>query len=303
MGRIRTIKPELFKHEELFDLELTTGLPVRVAFMGLFTCCDREGRFKWRPRTIKLDVLPHDEVDFSRVLDALATRGFIRKYACDGKEYGMIPTWHLHQVINNRESESDIPEPTESSFISMSSTRDPRVGDALTTPLKHAQGEGKGKEGKGREEEGERKGRETLVEHSPDRAGKGEVVAEIFAYWQRVMGSPGSKLDDKRRKLIEGALKNYQPREICLAILGCSRTPHNMGENDRNTKYNGLNVILRDADQIDRFIGAASRAPTAPKGQLSIEEQNKRSIAEFLGAGSDGDDLNVIDMETSDESE
>lgn len=141
-----------------------------------------------------------------------------------------------------------------------------------------------------------------IVELTPDRATKGEVVAEIFAYWQRVMNSPGSKLDDKRRKLIEGALKNYQPREICLAILGCSRTPHNMGENDRNTKYNGLNVILRDADQIDRFIGAASRTPTMPKASLSIQEQNERAIAEFLGTDGAGDDPTIIDVEMNDAS-
>lgn len=154
MGRIRTVKPELFKHEELFDLEQSTGLPIRVAFIGLFTCCDREGRFKWRPRTLKLDVLPHDSVDFSRVLDALAARGFIRKYVSDSEEFGVIPTFHKHQVINNRETESDIPEPEESSYISMTSTREARVDDATGTRLVHAQVEGKGKEGKGRGKEG-----------------------------------------------------------------------------------------------------------------------------------------------------
>ena len=31
MSRIRTVKPELFKHEELFDLERETGLPIRIS--------------------------------------------------------------------------------------------------------------------------------------------------------------------------------------------------------------------------------------------------------------------------------
>lgn len=73
MARIRTIKPEFFRHAGLFDLEQETGLPLRVAFAGLWTAADREGRFAWKPRELKLDCLPFDLVDFSRVLDALST--------------------------------------------------------------------------------------------------------------------------------------------------------------------------------------------------------------------------------------
>ncbi|HJV52837.1 MAG TPA: hypothetical protein VJ652_15320, partial [Noviherbaspirillum sp.] len=154
MARIRTVKPELLKHEELFDLEKETGLPIRIAFVGLFTCCDREGRFKWRPRTLKLDILPHDELDFSRVLDALWTRGFVRRYVIDGEDFGVIPTFRKHQVINNKESESELPEPDEFSYLSVPCTRDPRVDDVTPTPLFLDQGERKGKEGKGTGKEG-----------------------------------------------------------------------------------------------------------------------------------------------------
>ncbi|MGS1028824.1 HNH endonuclease [Burkholderia glumae] len=112
MGRIRTVKPELFVHEDLFEAEQQTGLPLRVAFIGLFTCADREGRFKWRPRTLKLAVLPHDEVDFSRVLDALSEAGFVQRYEVEGEMYGHIPTFHKHQTINQREAKSNLPAPT-----------------------------------------------------------------------------------------------------------------------------------------------------------------------------------------------
>jgi hypothetical protein len=111
MARIRTVKPELFRHEELFEAECESGLPLRLSFIALFTTCDREGRFKWRPRQLKLDCLPYDEIDFSRVLDALLTRGFIVKYEVDGVAYGCIPSFTTHQIINNRESESIFPAP------------------------------------------------------------------------------------------------------------------------------------------------------------------------------------------------
>lgn len=84
---------------------------------------------------------------------------------------------------------------------------------------------------------------------------KQDPVQELFAYWQEVMQSPRSVLDDKRRKAIRTALKNgHSPDDLRRAIRGCSKTPHNMGQNDRREKYNGIELILRSADQIDRFI-------------------------------------------------
>lgn len=152
MARIRTVKPELFRHEALFEAEQQCKLPLRLAYIGLFTACDREGRFKWKPRALKLDVLPYDQVEFSRVLDALVTHGFIVKYQFEGDEFGCIPTWSQHQVINNRESTSVLPCPEESTTC----THEARVDDASVTPLVHTQAEGKGKEGK-------RKGKDALV--------------------------------------------------------------------------------------------------------------------------------------------
>jgi hypothetical protein len=59
--RIRTIKPEFFHHEGLFEAEAETKLPLRVAFAGLWCIADREGRFKWEPRRIGVQVL-YDEL-------------------------------------------------------------------------------------------------------------------------------------------------------------------------------------------------------------------------------------------------
>jgi hypothetical protein len=113
MSRIRTVKPELFKHEDLFDAEQNSKLPLRLAFIGLFTVADREGRFKWRPRTLKLDVLPHDFIDFAAVLDALERAGFIERYEVGGETYGWIPTFTKHQRFSGKESEakSQLPPP------------------------------------------------------------------------------------------------------------------------------------------------------------------------------------------------
>jgi hypothetical protein len=146
MARIRTVKPEFFQHERLHEAEVESGLPLRLAFVGLWTQCDREGRFEWRPARLKLNILPWDDVDFSRVLDALVTRGFVVQYTVDGQEIGAIPSWRKHQVINNRESASELPEQPKNKKLR---TRAARVQDASCTRHGNCKGEGKGKEGNG----------------------------------------------------------------------------------------------------------------------------------------------------------
>jgi hypothetical protein len=128
--RIRTVKPELFRHEALFEAERDTGLPLRIAFVGLFCAADREGRFKWKPKLLKLDILPWDDCDFSRVLDALTTRGFLVHYESNGELYGAIPSFSKHQIINNREMVSALPEYEKSLDLT---TDYPRVPHACPT--------------------------------------------------------------------------------------------------------------------------------------------------------------------------
>lgn len=113
MARIRTVKPELFKHEDLYELEQETALPVRLSFIGLFCVADRKGRFKWRPRQLKLDVLPYDLIDFGEVLEALAKGGFVQKYEANGETFGVITNFEKHQVINKREAQSALPPPPD----------------------------------------------------------------------------------------------------------------------------------------------------------------------------------------------
>ncbi len=164
MSRIRTIKPELAKHEGLYDLELELNIPLRFAWAMLPTACDREGRFAWRPRTLKADILPHDLIEFSRVLDAWLTRGYILKYRVGKDWFGWVPTFRKHQVVNARESASSLPSIDQADEVvdyrnqqdaNASATGVARVNDASATGEVHARGERKGKEGKGKEEKKE----------------------------------------------------------------------------------------------------------------------------------------------------
>lgn len=150
MARIRTIKPEFFQHAELYDAELASGLPLRIAFAGLWTVADKAGRFEWRPRQLKLNVLPYDDVDFAAVLSALESAGFVQRYVAEAKEFGCIPSWEKHQHRNVREPDSTIPGPDEAVY---GQVRAPDEAGACTCSVPDqaaGKGKGKGREGKGR---------------------------------------------------------------------------------------------------------------------------------------------------------
>ena len=289
MPRIRTVKPDLFTHELLFEAEKESGLPIRLAFIGLFTCCDRLGKFKWRPRQLKLDILPYDEINFEDVLNKLWESGFIKKYCVDGEFYGVVSKFLQHQTINARESDSTLPDLKNELEIDASVTREPRVSHASQSCTW-------GREGKGREKEGKGKGRE---------GGVGEIISDdsaptnlpgvyvsnaslniqlIFDHWRNVMGKHRTRFNDERGALIKRAMKwGYTCDDLCEAITGCSLTPHNMGDNDRGGVYNGLGVIFKSADQIDRFMHNAKNPPqektTKPR---TVLEKNQAVLDEIL---------------------
>jgi len=105
MARIRTIKPEFFRHEELQDLEIQNpGKYPMLVYPGLWTLCDSNGIFQWKPRQIKLDILPFLNFDMEDTLEILVQAGFVVRYSVDGKDYGIIPTFREHQRLSGKEA-------------------------------------------------------------------------------------------------------------------------------------------------------------------------------------------------------
>jgi hypothetical protein len=142
--RIRNVKPQFFSHEGIYDAEIKAGIPVRLGFIGLWTCCDKHGRFEWKPRQLKLKALPYDEIDFNKVLEALVETDSVRKYEVDGKQYGYIPSWRKHQYISPKELKVksqypappgvvDLPEATSETDLENVSSMD-EIGDEQMKP-------------------------------------------------------------------------------------------------------------------------------------------------------------------------
>lgn len=102
--RIRTVKPGFMKHEELQELEVGhPGKYIMLTFQGLWMLCDSKGKFEYRPKLMKLDILPFIPFDLQQTLDVLQKAGFFFTYEVKGKKYGMIPTFLDHQKINGKE--------------------------------------------------------------------------------------------------------------------------------------------------------------------------------------------------------
>lgn len=223
MARIRTIKPEFFRHEQLYEAEKACGLPLRVAFAGIWTAADREGRFAWKPRGLKLDALPYDDVDFSAVLDALHAAGFLVKYQVGNETFGQIPSWSKHQHINVRESASTIPAPDVAGASTCAHDTAPVV----------SRGEGKGREGEG-------KGRSNPVVSTTGDDFPNEMDLKLaFDHWNETVpnfglavvrdraGERSQKLKARLRDI--GSLAGW-----CLLVDSIQNRPFCLGEGPRN---------------------------------------------------------------------
>lgn len=69
---------------------------------------------------------------------------------------------------------------------------------------------------------------------------------------------PGS---DEWKKIANRLADGYSVADLCAAIDGCHKTPHNLGDNEQGAKYLGLNLIVRTASQVDRFMGNNANPP------------------------------------------
>lgn len=197
MGRIRSIKPDLFLDDRFHDVECEAcekhGLPLyalRLFWIGLWTQADREGRFKWRPKRLKLQLFPYDDIDVGVLLQALTSGRYIKHYLIDGQEVGAICDWHQHQRVRNDELKSALPPPSDScKYIEPKQVQDDVTNPSRrsdepvtsTSPTHTVEGEGEGE--RERERKGKKRGRR--AGQKPDPVPIGAYTAIVEAYNER----------------------------------------------------------------------------------------------------------------------
>ncbi len=179
--RIRTIKPEFFKSEEIADLPPLE----RLLFIGLWCAADANGVLENRPRRIKAEVLPYDEINIAEALNSLCAGGFLTCYGeatgpnprsggeAPGKHLGntwsetaqylMVSKFRKHQRISGKEAQNGGRYPLPDSDLDDSGKdkgdappKGKHSGSTREAPLKHPgaqeQGTGNREQGTGNRE-------------------------------------------------------------------------------------------------------------------------------------------------------
>ena len=117
MARSRNIKPSFFQNEHLAE----TSPHARLLFIGLWCIADREGRLEDRPKRIKANLFPYEEINIDKLLNELASSNgrFILRYKTTDNCYIQVVNFSKHQSPHIKECASTIPEPD----LSQTSTR------------------------------------------------------------------------------------------------------------------------------------------------------------------------------------
>jgi len=200
MPRIRTIKPEFWLNEEL------SAAPPEAALLaiGILNHSDDEGYFKANPALLKASIFPLRELSVSiqDLITDLSSVGYIEVVkGADGKQYGRVKKFNLHQKINR---------PSPSQIKNLAKFNEPSL-----SPQEQVTGErkeGKGKEGK--EGEGSMDGKfhpPSLEECQNYAKEKGFTIdpERFFNYY----GSNGWKVGKNPMKSWKQAMANWNAKD------------------------------------------------------------------------------------------
>lgn len=108
--RARNIKPGFYKNSDLADC----SIHARYLAPGLWMLADRDGRLEDRPKQIKGEIFPYDNVDVNLLLEELAHAKHITRYEIGEQRFIQIEKFTDHQRPHTNEAESRIPSPKQS---------------------------------------------------------------------------------------------------------------------------------------------------------------------------------------------
>ncbi|MBS4048140.1 MAG: hypothetical protein KG075_17475 [Alphaproteobacteria bacterium] len=248
MARIRTIKPEFWKHEDLSALPEATHMLAA----ALLNYADDEGYFNANPKLITAELSPLREpsVSIQDSLKSLYEIGYLRLgHGEDGRRYGHIIEFTEHQRINR---------PTDSKIKQITI-----VWDEALTPHTHFTEQSPPERNR---EQGKEQGREGNREGGADAPDEVADAADLWNALARRHSLPTIQLltDERRSKLRKrlseaGGLDGWRH---ALGKVAAAKWMH--GENDRGWKAD-IDFVLQRKSFTRLMEGGYDRAP--PKGQ------------------------------------
>ncbi len=89
-----------------------------------------------------------------------------------------------------------------------------------------------------------------------------KTIRKVFDVWIVSTGrTAATRLDAKRKRLIESALQAYPVDDVLDAVCGWEHSAWHRGENPSGKQYNDLGLLLRDASKIEEFRDRAREDP------------------------------------------
>ncbi len=73
-------------------------------------------------------------------------------------------------------------------------------------------------------------------------------------------------------------------------------SPFHMGDNEKGAKYNGLDLILRNSEKVDQFIGYYRNPPRRAGPKQTESERRKQFFDAATGRDSNANEGRIIDV-------
>lgn len=205
---------------------------------------------------VDVDALVDAHVAPREMLEALVWAEWLQVGEHNGSPSLFIPDWDswLSRSAKARRNKGIRQREWRARQSLVDADVDGYVDAGVDAPVDGADNKGEGR--------GKKKERGRKKEEGRGSAAIAALVEVVFAYYQKL--HPQSHPGDKERRLVQTRLREgYTSEQLISAINGCHKTPHNLGANDRNTKYLSLTVIMKDSSQVARFIENNENPPQA----------------------------------------
>jgi hypothetical protein len=123
MARIRSVHPGLWTDEAFVSVSMTA----RLLAIGIWNECDDQGAFEWKPRQLKMRLLPADNADVEALLEELRSAGLIQPYNVGDRCYGAVRNFGRFQ--RPKKPNSVHPMPSAMKAYAKSERQDSELGD------------------------------------------------------------------------------------------------------------------------------------------------------------------------------
>lgn len=148
MARIRSIHPGLFTDEAF----ASCSCEAQVLIIGIWTECDDQGVFEWKPVTLKMRLMPVHSVDIPALLEELEANNMVKRYEHDGREYGAVRNFCKYQRPKSPKYVHTIPIEFRNYVALSPSSSEPKavevdpIPQKVEIPPQREEGGGRGKE-------------------------------------------------------------------------------------------------------------------------------------------------------------